>query len=106
MSTACRRGYIAKWKIDNGRLFLVEIHDMDESSTYTYPLNLFSTSWQSPVFAYWVTQNVLLATRESRNGVVLDGYARIRELQIEHGVIKAATDKNPLFGLSSPETLL
>lgn len=105
-STACMRGYIAKWKIEGERLFLVEIHNPNSFATNTCPLNIFSPSWKSPVFAYWVTQKVLLAGKEYRNDIVLDEYARIRELQIEEGIIKAVTDKNALFGISTPAALL
>ena len=105
-STACARGYAAKWKMENDKLFLVELGNMmQQPSPLTfvkYPLTLFNPAWGSPVFADWVTQKVLLAAREVRNGVQLDGYARILEIRIENGVIKDINEENPLFspGLS------
>ena len=83
--TACARGYVAKWKIKDNQLYLVEIgswmRDLKikhpSQIQNIYPLAVFSSSWKSPVFAYWVTQKVLLAAQEKRNGVVLDDYARI-----------------------------
>jgi len=107
-STACSRGYVAKWKIENNRLFLVEIGNMmrlykrpnNPPMLETYPLVIFNPTWESPVFADWVTQKVLLAAREARNGIELDGYAKVIEMQIENGIVKNSTGENPLFSLS------
>lgn len=105
-STDCARGYVAKWKIDNDKLFLVEIGNMMQEHTpqtlEKYPLVIFNPAWESPVFADWVTRRVLLAAREVRNGVQLDGYARVLDMQIENGVVTDIKDENPLFspGLS------
>lgn len=111
--TACARGYVAKWQIKGNQLYLVEIGSWMRDLKIKYPLQIpniyplavFSSSWKSPVFAYWVTQKVLLAAQENRNGVMLREYSKIRELEIEHGIIKTVIDKNPLFGLSKPEIL-
>lgn len=105
-STACSRGYVAKWKIEENKLFLVEIGNMMQKNSppalEIYPLAIFNPAWESPVFADWVTRRVLLAAREVRNGVQLDGYARVLDMQIENGVVTDIKDENPLFspGLS------
>lgn len=108
-STACTRGYIAKWKIEKNKLFLVEIGNMmqefkrpnDPPTLETYPLVIFNPAWESPVFADWVTQRVLLAAREVRNGMELEEYAKTLDVQIENGVVKEIKDENPLFTLTS-----
>ena len=106
-STACSRGYVAKWKIENDKLLLVEIGNMmreyqdPTSRPEIYPLELFNPSWNSPVFADWVTRKVLLGTRETQNGVELDGYAKTLEIQIEKGIVTNVESKNPLFCMST-----
>jgi hypothetical protein len=107
--TACSRGYVAKWKIEENKLFLVEIGDMMQKfqipnsppALESYPLTIFDPNWKSPVFADWVTRKVVLAAREVRNGVEWDGYAKTLSIQIEHGVIKDIKGENPLFSLSA-----
>ena len=107
-STACSRGYVAKWKIEKNKLFLVEIGNMMQEykrpnsppALEIYPLAIFNPAWESPVFADWVTQKVLLTARESRNGIELDGYAKVIEMQIKNGIVKSSAGENPLFSLS------
>lgn len=104
-STACSRGYVAKWKIENDKLLLVEIGNMmreyhPTSRPEIYPLELFNPTWSSPVFADWVTQTVLLGTRETHNGVELDGYAKVLKIQIAKGIVTNIENKNPLFCMS------
>lgn len=107
-STACSRAYVAKWKIENDKLFLVEIgnmmpkHQYPESRPFIeiYPLELFNPTWSSPVFADWVTKKILLGAHETHNGIELDGYAKTREMQIEKGIVKNVESKNPLFCMS------
>lgn len=107
-STACSRGYIAKWKIAKNKLFLVEIGNMMREHRHpdngafmeTYPLEIFNPTWSSPVFADWVTQKVLLGAHETHKGGELDGYAKTLEIQIENGIVKNIENKNPLFCMS------
>jgi hypothetical protein len=107
--TACSRGYVAKWEIEENKLFLVEIGDMmqkfqrpsSQPALESYPLSIFDPNWKSPVFADWVTKKVLLAARVMRNGVNLDGYAKTLSIQIVQGVIKDIQGENPLSSLSA-----
>ncbi len=96
--TASRRGYIATWKIDNGKLFLIKIvsgdcsaepADLDVSSIFKKPL---------PVEATWYS-GVLRIPRGKLLKFINAGYASVYEeevlLTIEKGVlIKEEIKKN------------
>jgi hypothetical protein len=53
MSTACWRGYIGEWEIDNDRLYLLAVHDPTLSETADLS-EIFPES-RGRVFAHWVT---------------------------------------------------
>ncbi len=107
-STACTRGYVARWKIEKDRLYLIAIGNpfllyripLDPPSIEACPLVVFDPAWESPVFADWVTKKVMLTAQETRGDVRLDGCSEALDVQIEKGIVKAAQEENPLFTLS------
>jgi hypothetical protein len=79
--TASRRGYIATWKIDNGKLFLIKIvsgdcsaepADLDVSSIFKKPL---------PVEATWYS-GVLRIPRGKLLKFINAGYASVYEEEV------------------------
>lgn len=55
MCTACWRGYVGKWKIEDGYLYLVSLHKCCTSEPKTFPLDGVNPEWKSPVKATWFT---------------------------------------------------
>lgn len=54
--TACSRGYVATWTIQENRLFLVSMTDSGVGKdAKPLPLNLLKQEWKSPVKATWFT---------------------------------------------------
>jgi len=98
VNTACRRNYIATWKIDNGDLYLVDIDATLDKKPFTVK-NLFPHS-KYPVKATWYTGTLILP-RGKLMHYVHSGYQSKYEeelqIQIEDGkVIKETMVKNPV----------
>lgn len=55
MCTACWRGYVGKWKIMDGYLYLVSLHQCCSQSPKEFPLDGVNPEWKSPVKASWFT---------------------------------------------------
>ncbi len=83
-STACWRGYVATWKLENQKLYLIEIKSCDSYRDYLKAdlKSLFEKKYQrGKVFAGWVTDSLL-----SRQGKLIhyvhDGYESIYEKEV------------------------
>jgi len=50
MSTACTRGYVGTWKIEDGALWLVAVSDAKDEPI---PVTVFNKDWKLPVKATW-----------------------------------------------------
>ncbi|HSW62556.1 MAG TPA: hypothetical protein VLH56_04465 [Dissulfurispiraceae bacterium] len=55
LCTACRRGYVGKWKIEDGYLCLVSLHQCCTQEPKAFPLEAINPEWKSPVRATWYT---------------------------------------------------
>jgi hypothetical protein len=96
-NTACMRGYIARWEIRDGRLFLTGM-EMVRPTDATFA-SLFPGKEEEGVFADWVSGELtcpyggLVKYRHA-------GFARTLEhemiLSIENGVFKSAKVKHNL----------
>lgn len=53
--TACWRGYVGKWKIQDGYLYLVSLHQCCAQEPKNFPLDEINPAWTSPVRATWFT---------------------------------------------------
>ncbi len=53
--TACWRGYIGKWTIEDGYLYLVALYECCERNPKGFPLESVTPQWKSPVKATWYT---------------------------------------------------
>jgi len=75
MSTACWRGYIGEWLIENRRLYLIGITDLDDR-----PIALSQIFPDNPkrVFAHWVTDELRCPEGKLLNYIHM-GYASIHE---------------------------
>jgi len=77
--TDCHRGYIASWKIDSGRLYLLSIvlgYERDKE----IPLSEIRTNWVSPVFAEWFSGHIRLGRGDLVMGGM--GFSEIRSEEI------------------------
>jgi tetratricopeptide (TPR) repeat protein len=98
VNTACRRSYVATWKIDNGVLYLVDIDATVDKKPFTVK-DLFPHS-EYPVKAIWYTGTLILP-RGKLLTYVHSGYQSKYEeelqIQIKNGkVIKETMVKNPV----------
>lgn len=55
MCTACWRGYIGEWLIEDGRLYLIGLQDLDDEPI---PLSKLFPGNPTKVFAHWVTDEL------------------------------------------------
>lgn len=76
LSTACWRGYIGEWAIDQGRLYLTGIHDPDLRQSVNLA-KAFPDS-KGRVFAHWVTGEYRCPMGKLLNYVHM-GYASLHE---------------------------
>lgn len=75
-STACWRGYVGTWKIEDDQLYLVALQEGDPR-TGAIPLDKVSPKWVSPVKAMWFTGTIQIGKGGGR-GKVLTGSLEIR----------------------------
>jgi len=75
ISTACWRGYIGEWLIENRRLYLIGINNMDDE-----PIALSKIFPDNPkrVFAHWVTGELRCPEGKLLNYIHM-GYASLHE---------------------------
>jgi len=75
ISTACWRGYIGEWLIENRRLYLIGITDLDDK-----PIALSKIFPDNPkrVFAHWVTGELRCPEGKLLNYIHM-GYASLHE---------------------------
>jgi len=75
MSTACWRGYIGEWLIENRRLYLIGISNLDDK-----PIALSKIFPDNPkrVFAHWVTGELRCPEGKLLNYIHM-GYASLHE---------------------------
>ncbi len=104
-STACYRGYIATWKIENDSLFLLELQDVSlegESSMFGLAesvenFDLISEFGTNRVYANWFTGEIR-SQRGSMLSYIHDGYGSIFEkekrINLVNGVVSSITDTN------------
>lgn len=90
-STACIRGYTAKWQIRHGRLYLVDINTkifMEDESTDN--MRLLFPNYSNRVFAHWYTGTLRLPHGDLIEHVNL-GFASVYEknryLNIKRGMV-------------------
>jgi hypothetical protein len=102
-STACWRGYVGTWKIENDELYLVALQE-GHPRTGAIPLNKVNPDWISPVKATWFTGTiqigkgggrgkVVTGTLEIKNGKVVpsrqaDNTKRQKEAEPESGHVR------------------
>ncbi len=55
LCTACWRGYVGKWKIEDGYLYLVSLHECCAQNPKGFPLDRINPEWKAPVRATWYT---------------------------------------------------
>lgn len=75
-STACWRGYVGTWKIENDELYLVSLQE-GHPRTGAIPLEKVSPKWVSPVNATWFTGTIQIGKGGGR-GKVLTGSLEIK----------------------------
>lgn len=75
-STACWRGYVGTWKIENDELYLVALQE-GHPRTGAIPLDKVSPKWVSPVKATWFTGTIQIGKGGGR-GKVLTGSLEIK----------------------------
>lgn len=91
-NTACYRGYIAYWAIRNDSLFLTDIFPTNSDSDEELPIDktLIFTKLKKdqPVFAYWVTDDLLTVFGEVlvRNTAVML-YSNERVFSVQKGKV-------------------
>ena len=78
-STACWRGYVGTWKIENDELYLVALRE-GHPRTGAIPLDKVNPQWKSPVKATWFS-GIL---RIGRGKVLMGGmgFSEKREIDI------------------------
>jgi hypothetical protein len=76
-STACWRGYVGTWKIENDELYLVALQE-GHPRTGAIPLDKVSPEWVSPVKATWFTGTIQIGKGGGR-GKVLTGSLEIKD---------------------------
>lgn len=55
LCTACWRGYIGTWRIENGYLYLISLHECCAQNPKGFPLEQINPEWNTPVKATWYT---------------------------------------------------
>ncbi|MCU4154495.1 hypothetical protein J1N10_00790 [Carboxylicivirga sp. A043] len=105
LHTACWRGYVATWKLENDSLFLTKIegkNNNDELISY----DLIEEFGTSKVFAEWFT-GTLISPRGKRLQFHNMGYASVYEREKQYhvwnGIVKREIQKN---NLTFDDTLL
>jgi hypothetical protein len=90
MCTACWRGYVGKWKIEDGYLHLVSLHQCCAQNPKEFPLDAINPEWKSPVRATWFTGTLRIVQgrmlRYTHMGFQ-SKYERDLSLQIEDGKV-------------------
>ncbi len=76
-STACWRGYVGTWKIENDELCLVALQE-GHPRTGAFPLNKVNPDWISPVKATWFTGTIQIGKGGGR-GKVVTGTLEIKD---------------------------
>jgi hypothetical protein len=78
-STACWRGYVGTWKIENDELYLVALQE-GHPRTGAIPLHKVNPQWKSPVKATWFSGTL----RIGRGKVLMGGmgFSEKRETDI------------------------
>ena len=78
-STACWRGYVGTWKIENDELYLVALRE-GHPRTGAIPLDKVNPQWKSPVKATWFSGTL----RIGRGKVLMGGmgFSEKREIDI------------------------
>ena len=107
VNTACYRGYCAKWRIDNGKIYLIDIESPSQirskkGNDSDEPISAMQKLFpgQSKVFAHWVNGTLKIQFGELLKYIHM-GYESIYEtniyLKFENGVmIEEKTIKNTL----------
>lgn len=93
-STACYRGYIATWEIDNDSLFLLKVQKGCQSENLQY-FDLANEFGTSRVFANWYTGKAL-APKGELLFYVHDAYESLYESEIEFQI-----DKGQVIGIKT-----
>ena len=68
-STACWRGYVGTWKIEDDWLYLVALQE-GHPRTGEIPLEKVNAKWVSPVKAIWFTGTIKIGKGGGRGKVV------------------------------------
>jgi len=96
-STACFRGYFATWKLEDGKIYLLDVEaprplSRKKQNTSKEPISAMQRLFpgQSEVFGYWITGKLKVQTGEILE-YVHHGYESIYEtdiiLRFEKGVL-------------------
>ena len=87
-STACARGYIGSWKIEDDGLFLMALHDGTPHQN-TIALNKVDPKWVSPVKADWFSGTLRLGSGKILSRAMGVDERREKEvyLDIENGTV-------------------
>ena len=87
-STACWRGYVGTWKIENDELYLIALQE-GHPRTGAIPLDKVSPKWVSPVKATWFTGTIRVGSGKVLMGGM--GFSEKRErdvfLEIKDGKV-------------------
>lgn len=97
INTGCYRGYCATWKLDDGKIYLLDIESRcslsrkkEDNSEVTVSAMEKLFPGQSNVFAYWVNGKVKIQSGELLEYVHM-GYESVYEtdlyLQFENGIL-------------------
>ena len=76
ISSACWRGYIGEWLIENGRLYLTALHEPFDDGQF--PLSLIFKGDPGRIFVHWVTDE-LRCPRGKLLEYVHAGFASVHE---------------------------
>ena len=90
-SSACWRGYIAEWIIQNDSVFLSNIYHCHDSGITVNLENIFEEKNKKRLFAFWVTGDLVVPRGKIIQHINI-GYESIFEneiiLQTENGILK------------------
>lgn len=100
-STACWRGYVATWKIQNDSLFLIEIkRRKNKTNQMTYEkFDLKSEFGKKIVFAEWFTGNIYSPRGnelQSSDLGYMSIYEKEKHFKLKNGIVKTRKQRNNL----------
>ena len=104
ISTACWRGYVAKWTVIDGVLYLSSVrhHNLPGRPTGEIPLSVINPEWSAPIPATWFSGTISCPKMEIPSRTWVPHYLAYKEFTFVNGRHVGTSLRIPALAVSWP----